>query len=134
MLLTASWASDESACSPFYKNHSLQSGLSTDSVGLPYLGEEVKFGVASSILSQQAFMLKPTMHLPPATQAVIKLLAHLYNLHSVKYTSLELFNSEMKNCSDIRVMPFELQVYHKCHGFSNLPVGPRQTEGENRSI
>lgn len=70
MLLTVSWALDKSGCSPFYNNNSLQSELSSDSVGGPYLGEEVNIGVASSILSQPTFTLKPTMNLPPATQDV----------------------------------------------------------------
>lgn len=30
----------------------------------------------------------------------------------MKYTSVELFNSEMKICSNIRIMPLGLQVYH----------------------
>lgn len=135
LLLTASWASDEPACSPFYKNNWLQSELSVDSVGELYIGEKVKFGVTSCILSQQVFILKPNMHLPPSTQDVNDITfstfikSPLCEVH-IPWT----LNFEMNTCSNTRVIYafWATGLPHECHEFSSLSVGPRQTEGEKK--
>lgn len=70
MLLADSRALGESVCPPFYVNNSLQRQFSSELVGGPCLVEEVKFSVASHVLSQKAFTFKLTTHLLPATKDV----------------------------------------------------------------
>jgi len=62
--------------------------------------EEIKFTLATPILSQQVFTFNPTTHLPPATQDMNDVtLTHSSNPHSVKHTFYTLFDSELKNFS-----------------------------------